>query len=92
MEGWKIRTVEEYWQLRARIERLSKMIDQAENGTLEFKLNCPISLLKEQLKAMNDYAGCIEERFIIEFTDDDVNSEAFEDICLHYMGSHYEFL
>lgn len=93
MEGYKIRLIEEYWQLRARIERLQNIIDKAKSSNLDFKLNCPIRLLKEQLDAMNAYAGCIEERFLIEFTDDDINSEVFEDICRRYMGSdNYEFL
>lgn len=66
LPGYKRRLKIEYRQLKRRYERLHKMINKYEAGTLEFELNCPSYLLKKQLEAMEDYLDCLEARAEIE--------------------------
>lgn len=66
LSGYKRRLKIEYRQLKRRYERLHKMINKYEAGTLEFELNCPIDLLKRQKKNMGEYLNCLEIRAEIE--------------------------
>ena len=59
----------EYWQLKDRLQKLDRMIVKHEAGTLDFELNCPIDLLKEQRDAMTKYIYCLLVRGEIEGMD-----------------------
>jgi len=62
MGSYKQRFVEEYAQLSARYDRLVRMLDRYENGTLDFTFDCPVKLLTRQALAMLDYKTVLEER------------------------------
>lgn len=66
MEDYKYRMVQEYRELKAKYNALHKMIVKYEAGTLGFKLNCPIDLLKEQKGIMGKYLNILEIRSEIE--------------------------
>lgn len=66
LPGYKRRLKIEYRQLKRRCERLHKMINKYEAGTLGFELNCPLGLLNAQRRAMSDYLHCLEVRAEIE--------------------------
>ncbi len=55
----------EYSQLIIRINKLSTFIAKIENGD-NVKHDCPVALLKRQLKHMNDYRIDLEEIMIYE--------------------------
>lgn len=63
---YKVRFIAEYWQTKIRYEKLDKMCDSYEKGTLSFTPSCSLDLLKKQLSAMGDYLHCLEERAEIE--------------------------
>lgn len=65
-DNWEDRLAAEYRQTKIRYERLHRMIVRYEAGTLEFKPNCPLSLLKEQAAAMGAYLFALEKRMEIE--------------------------
>lgn len=69
MEDWKNRCIDEYNQLVDRIEKLHKMIVKYEAGTIEFKPNCSLDLLKEQESTMRKYLYILEIRGQIEKID-----------------------
>ena len=66
LPGYKRRLKIEYRQLKRRYERLKKIITKFDAGTLEFELNCPVSILYRQLAAMLKYLNCLELRAEIE--------------------------
>lgn len=66
MEDYKIRMAEEYRQLKNRYNKLHDIIVKYEANTLEFKLNCPIEILKKQAAAMGNYVFILEVRAEIE--------------------------
>ena len=66
MEDWKERFKKEYYELRERFQKLDMMIDKYEKGQLEFKLKCPIDLLKDQRSTMWNYLKILEQRAEIE--------------------------
>lgn len=66
MEDWKERLKIEYYELRERFSKLQYMISKYEKGTLEFKPNCPIDLLKSQLHVMYNYLLILQERANLE--------------------------
>lgn len=66
MGSYKKRFVEEYAQLSARYDRLVRMLDRYENGTLDSTLDCPVKILTRQALAMLDYKNVLEERARIE--------------------------
>ncbi len=63
---YKQRMKNEYWQLKERHEKLSKMCVYYEAGTLDFEPTCSLELLKEHLEAMGKYLHCLETRAQIE--------------------------
>ncbi len=69
MEDWKSRFIDEYNQLVDNIEKLHKMIVKYEAGTIEFKPNCSLDLLKEQESTMRKYLYILEIRGQIEKID-----------------------
>lgn len=66
MEDWKERFKIEYHELHERFSKLDYMIGKYEKGTLEFKPNCPIDLLKRQRSVMWEYLSILEQRARIE--------------------------
>ena len=65
-EAYKERMAEEYRQLKERYDKLHKILTKTEAGTLDFTLNCPVDLLKEQKRHMGNYLYCLEVRAEIE--------------------------
>lgn len=66
MEAYKERFLKEYNELKERYNKLHKMIVKAEAKTLDFELDCPLDLLKQQAKAMGEYLHILEIRAEIE--------------------------
>lgn len=70
--GWRPETPyqdrmkQEYLQLKTRYNRLHKMLVRYDAGTLHFKPNCPIELLREQASVMGRYLYILETRAEIE--------------------------
>jgi hypothetical protein len=56
----------EYRDLTARAGRLRDMLQRYADGTLDFELVCPISLLSRQLDVMDAYANLLRHRAKIE--------------------------
>ena len=63
---WQQRFQKEYAELRERYLKLHSMLVKYEAGTLDFKPNCSIELLKKQAKAMGEYLFVLEVRAEIE--------------------------
>lgn len=59
----------EYHQLNNRIAGLEKILEKYRKGTLEFTLNCPYEVLRNQLVFMKLYRDRLEERAKIENID-----------------------
>lgn len=66
MEDYKTRMKKEYVELKDRYVKLQKILVSYKAGTLDFELNCPISLLKRQAHVMKTYLDILEQRAIIE--------------------------
>lgn len=56
----------EYRELTARAGRLRDMLQRYADGTLDFELTCPITLLSRQLDIMDEYALILRRRANIE--------------------------
>lgn len=65
-EDFKDRLRAEYWQLKIRYEKLRAMCVKHDAGALDFTLNCPIELLKNQAEHMLNYLYALEVRAEIE--------------------------
>lgn len=63
---YKERFKAEYYQTAIRYGKLKTMVDKYNNGTLEFKPTCPMSIYDIQLRAMRDYLTILEARAAIE--------------------------
>lgn len=63
---YKERFKAEYYQTAIRYGKLKAMVDKYNNGTLEFKPTCPMSIYDIQLRAMRDYLTILEARAAIE--------------------------
>ena len=63
---YKERFRAEYHQTKIRYEKLHRMTIRYEAGTLDFKPDCPLDLLKEQKRAMGAYLHALEVRAEIE--------------------------
>lgn len=63
---YKERFKAEYYQTAIRYGKLKAMVDKYNNGTLEFKSTCPMSIYELQLRAMRDYLTILEARVAIE--------------------------
>lgn len=68
----------EYRELTARAGRLRDMLQRYADGTLDFELVCPISLLSRQLDVMDEYAGLLRHRAKIEHVDLEEQDSATE--------------
>lgn len=69
MEPWKERFINEYNELSNRTDKLAKMLEKYQAGTLDFTPNCPYDLLHEQLVYMTQYLRVLNERARIEGID-----------------------
>lgn len=69
MEAYQVRFMKEYDDLVTRYTKLNNLIKKAEEGTLDFELNCPIELLKEQLEIMWKCIEILWERSAYEKVD-----------------------
>lgn len=67
--NYKERFKAEYNQLAIRYKGLQAMLDKWDNGTLQFKPNCPRSTYNMQIKAMADYLAVLEARAVMENVD-----------------------
>lgn len=67
--GYKDRMRVEYRELTARAGRLRDMLQRYADGTLDFELVCPITLLSRQLDVMDEYAVLLRHRAKIEHVD-----------------------
>lgn len=65
-DDYKERFWVEYWQVRARFEKLTAMIDKYLVGKLDFEPDCPIQLLMTQASYMRMYMQVLEARAKIE--------------------------
>lgn len=68
-KAYQIRYIKEYDDLCMRYIKLNSIIDKAEKGILEFELNCPLELLKEQADIMWRYIEILWERSAYEKVD-----------------------
>lgn len=66
MEEYKKRMIEEYRELKERYRKLLSMLVKQEDGVLDFKLNCPVELLRQQAEYMGKYLKVLETRAAIE--------------------------
>lgn len=66
---YKERFKAEYYQLKIRITKLQKMLDDYDNDTLGYKPNCSINRLKYQLLIMHDYLKVLQARALWEDID-----------------------
>jgi len=69
MEAYQVRFIKEYDDLVARYVKLNNLIKKAEDGILDFELNCPVELLKEQSEIMWRYIEILWERSAYEKVD-----------------------
>lgn len=65
-EDYKDRFKAEYFQLRARFDKLWVMCSHMKNGTLDFEPTCPIEVFNKQLAAMAQYIDILEKRAELE--------------------------
>jgi hypothetical protein len=77
-DDYKERFKAEYYQVKIRYNKLAEMLNKYEDGMLDFKPTCPISLLYGQLSDMRHYITTLESRAIIE----EINLEDTEIIKL----------
>ncbi len=63
---YKERFKAEYYQLKIRYEKLKAMCEKWDKGELDFTPTCPRWIYSIQLRAMQDYLTCLEERAKIE--------------------------
>ena len=61
-DTYRDRFVEEYKQLKNRFNKLCTIINRYDAGILDFELDCPIGLLKNQQIIMQNYILVLEER------------------------------
>ena len=60
------RMVAEHAQLKIRLVKLKKMLEEWDDGTLSFTPDCHRSLYDLQIRAMADYLAVLEARAAIE--------------------------
>ena len=63
---YKERFKAEYAQVVLRYKRLKDMLEEWDNGTLNFEPTCPRSTYNIQIKAMTDYIAILEARAVME--------------------------
>ena len=65
-EDFRERFKAEYFQLKNRIDGLTKMLEKYRDGSLPFKPKSDYNMLSNQLQAMQLYCSCLEERAEVE--------------------------
>lgn len=65
-EDYKERFQAEYYQVKARYEKLDAMTVKYEAGTLQFTPKCSLDLLKTQKRHMGEYIRTLKIRAEIE--------------------------
>lgn len=68
-ENYEERFKAEYWQLKIRIDKLKKMLDDWKEGKLNFKPKNSRGILEKQLDYMQKYLVLLEARAITEDID-----------------------
>lgn len=63
---YKERMKNEYIELKDKYNKLHKMLVKYDAGKLNFTLNCPIQILRDQAAAMGKYLYILEIRAEIE--------------------------
>ena len=63
---YKERMKNEYIELKDKYDKLHRMLVKYDAGKLDFTLNCPIQLLREQAATMGKYLYILETRALIE--------------------------
>ena len=63
---YKERMRNEYIELKDKYDKLHRMLVKYDAGKLDFTLNCPIQLLREQAATMGKYLYILETRALIE--------------------------
>lgn len=63
---YKERMRNEYAELKARYDKLHRMLVKYDAGKLDFTPTCPIELLREQAATMGKYLYILETRALIE--------------------------
>ena len=63
---YKDRMRNEYIELKDKYDKLHRMLVKYDAGKLDFTLNCPIGLLREQASTMEKYLYILEMRALIE--------------------------
>lgn len=61
-EDYKERFIAEYIQTAIRARKLDELLFAAHENKLDYKLNCPATLLASQLAAMREYLHFLEMR------------------------------
>lgn len=62
MEAYQVRYMNEYNELCNRYKKILNIIRKAEYDELDFTLNCPLELLKEQADIMKRYIDILLHR------------------------------
>ena len=68
-DDYRERFAAEYWQLRIRWEKLSDLLNDWEEGKLDFEPLCPRELLERQALYMYRYMEILQERAEMEYVD-----------------------
>lgn len=63
---YKERMRNEYIELKDKYDKLHRMLVKYDAGKLDFTLNCPIELLRNQAATMGKYLYILETRAMIE--------------------------
>lgn len=66
MNAWDVRLMAEYMDLKDRYEKLCRMLEKLDAGTLEFTLKTPRGVLVKQRDAMREYLDILEYRVKVE--------------------------
>lgn len=61
-ESYKERFIAEYLQVSCRLKKLENFCHKYEKGDLDFKPNCPLTLLQNQVDVMKKYKAILETR------------------------------
>lgn len=69
MKDYQVRMFDEYWQTKRRYNKLHSLLVRHDAGTLDFELDCPVSLLRDQASTMGHYLNILEIRAEIEGLD-----------------------
>lgn len=77
-DDFKTRFKAEYFQLKLRLEGLTKMLEGLKNNTLSFKPKCSYEIFNKQVQCMTEYLSVLEKRAEIENIDLAEDPEAIE--------------